>query len=196
VIAYVLSAGESLTANIATSQNSSPVQDHLTPQSNQRPYLGRLAEFAEEMSVLLVNRCSDHVTDDVITFLTDARVRIITCALHTPQVFQILHRTFFGVLKRCLRDELPFCDENTTVEFIMKVSHDFGQTLSSPNIWGACRALEVDSDATNCPYRLFFKEEKLRESACFPELWFIDVALDWLSSRRWPSRFIWIDTLE
>jgi hypothetical protein len=40
----------------------------------------------------------------------------------------------FGLLKRRLGYELPSEDEKETVKFIMKVYHDFKQTMVEPNI--------------------------------------------------------------
>jgi hypothetical protein len=41
---------------------------------------------------------------------------------------------------------LPFGDETETVEFIMKVYHDFKQTLVEPNIWGDFQAIGFEFD--------------------------------------------------
>jgi hypothetical protein len=84
---------------------------------------------------------SCHVTDDIIGLLAEARVRVITFALHIMQMFQILDLTLFGVLKRCLGYKLPFEVEKETVKFIMRVSHDFKQTMVESNIWGAIRVI-------------------------------------------------------
>jgi hypothetical protein len=77
---------------------------------------------------------SCHITDDIIGLLTEARVRVITFAPHTTQIFQVLDVTRFGVLKRRLGYNLPFEDEKEAVGFIMKVYHDFKQTVAEPNI--------------------------------------------------------------
>jgi hypothetical protein len=77
---------------------------------------------------------SCHVTDHVIGLLTEARVRVIAFAPHTTQIVQVLDVTLFGVLKRRLGYKLPCEEENETVEFIMKVYHDFKQTMVEPNI--------------------------------------------------------------
>jgi hypothetical protein len=74
-----------------------------------------------------------HITDDSVGLLTEARVRVITFAPHTTQIFQVLDVTLFGVLKRRLGYELPFEDEKETVNFIMKVYHDFKQTIVDSN---------------------------------------------------------------
>jgi hypothetical protein len=42
--------------------------------------------------------------------------------------------TLFGVLKWRLGYKLPFEDEKETVTFIMKVSHNFKQTMVEQNI--------------------------------------------------------------
>jgi hypothetical protein len=68
-------------------------------------FLPNLAElrtldgFTEETGVSLIHNCPSPVTDDIIGLLTEARVRVITVALHTTQIFQVLDVTFFGVFK-------------------------------------------------------------------------------------------------
>jgi hypothetical protein len=94
--------------------------------------LRTLDGFTEETGVLLMNNCPSHVTDDIIGLLTEARVRVITFAPHTTQIFQILDVTLFGALKRRLTYKLPFEDEKDRVKFIMKVYHDFKQTTVEP----------------------------------------------------------------
>jgi hypothetical protein len=136
---------------------------------------------------------SCQVTDDIIGLLTEARVCVITFAPHTTQIFQVLDVTFFGVLKPCLGYKLPFEDEKETVTFIMKVYHDFKQTMVESNIWRAFRAIGFEFDTEAEPYRLLFNEERLRQSEGFRELWSIDFPLDQLSSRRRNTRFGWIN---
>jgi hypothetical protein len=93
-----------------------------------------LGAFPAEKAVLLMANCSAHVTDDVIRLLTEARVRVITFAPHTTHIFQVLDLTLFGVVKRRPRYEPPFETENSTVKFLMKVYHDFRQTMVPSNV--------------------------------------------------------------
>jgi hypothetical protein len=91
------------------------------------PYIDRfhsLAGLAQEIAVSLMDYCSAHVSDDVIRIFIEARVRVITFALHTTQVFQVLVLTLIGVLKRRPRYELPFHDDNAIDKCPMKVYHD------------------------------------------------------------------------
>jgi hypothetical protein len=113
-------------------------------------------------------------------------------------MFQFLDMTLFGILKRYTRDELPFGDEKATLKFIMKIYHDFKQTMVEPNLWGGFQALgfEFEFDTTSWPYRLLFNEEKPRESAGFRELWSLDFPLDQLSTRRRAARLGWINQPE
>jgi hypothetical protein len=73
--------------------------------------LRTLDEFADEIGVVWTENYPNHSTDDVISLLTEARVRVITLAVHTTQIFEILDGTLFGVLKRRPKYELPFEDE-------------------------------------------------------------------------------------
>jgi hypothetical protein len=56
-------------------------------------------------------------------------------------------------------------DGYATVTFIMKVYHDFRQTMVPPNVWGVFQALGLDFDMRGEPHQLLFNEEKLGESA-------------------------------
>jgi hypothetical protein len=126
----------------------------LTFKFNQKPYINAciffdqiktivlpyidtlrgLAVLTREVAALLMDNSSAHVNDDLICILSEANMRVITIAPHATHVFQILDLTLFGVLKRCPRYELPFDDDNATVKVIMKVYHDFRQTMIRPNI--------------------------------------------------------------
>jgi hypothetical protein len=96
--------------------------------------LRTLDSFIEETGVVLMDNCPSHVTDDIIGFLTEARVRVITFVPDTTQIFQVLDVALFDVLKRRLGYKLPFEDEKETVRFIMKVYHEFKQTMVESNI--------------------------------------------------------------
>jgi hypothetical protein len=98
---------------------------------------------------MLMDYCSAHLTDELIRLLTEIRVRVITFAPHTTQIFQVLDLTLFGVLKRHPRYELPFENGNATVEDIMKVYHHFRQTIVPPNGRGIFQAVRFDFDRRN-----------------------------------------------
>jgi hypothetical protein len=136
------------------------------------------------------------VTDYIIGLLIEARVRVITFAPHTTQIFQVLDVTVFGVLKWRLGYKLPFEDENETIRLIVKVYRHFKQTMVESNIWRAFRAIGFEFDTEVEPYRLLFNEEKLRQTEAFRELWSIDFPLDQLSSWRQSTRFGWINRPE
>jgi hypothetical protein len=59
-----------------------------------------MQNFPEEDAVLFMDNCSPHLTPVVIDLLSNARVRIVTFAPHTTQIFQVLDLVLFGVLKR------------------------------------------------------------------------------------------------
>jgi hypothetical protein len=77
--------------------------------------------------MLLMDNCSSHITSDAIGLLTKGRVRVITFAPHTTQIFQTSDVTPFGALKRHPRSELPSGNEEVTVQFLMKACHGFKQ---------------------------------------------------------------------
>jgi hypothetical protein len=116
--------------------------------------LRTLDGFAEETGVLLMDNCPSHMSDDVISLLTEARVPVTTLAPNTTQIFQVLDVALFGVLKPRPRYQLPFEDEKEIVEFIMKVYHDFKQTMVESNIREAFWAIGFEFDTEAEQYRL------------------------------------------
>jgi hypothetical protein len=151
--------------------------------------LPRLDEFAEEMAVFRMENYSSHITTDVIALLTGARMHVRTVVLHTTQIFQVLDVALFGVPNRHTRYELPFGDQKATVQFIVKVYHNFKRTMVESNRCSAFQILGFQFDIRSEPYRLLFNEEKLRESAGSRELWSIEFPLDQLSIQRRPAGY-------
>jgi hypothetical protein len=86
-------------------------------------------DFDEEDVVLLMENYSPHLAPDVLTLLSNSRVRIVTFAPHTTQIFQI-------VFKRREQYQLPFDDDSGGAHFIKRASHDFPSTMTDANIWG------------------------------------------------------------
>jgi hypothetical protein len=84
---------------------------------------------------------SAHITPGVIELLSTARVRVVTSAPHTTQIFQVLDLTLFGVLKRRDQYQLSLEDDAASTRFIRKAYHDFRMTMVEPNIWRAFRGI-------------------------------------------------------
>jgi hypothetical protein len=73
-------------------------------------------------------------------------------------------RTIFGVLKKRPRYQMPSEDDHATVKVIMKIYHEFKETIAQLNIWRAFRALEFEFHLRTEPYRVLSKEEERRNS--------------------------------
>jgi hypothetical protein len=102
----------------------------------------------------------------------------------------------FGALKKHAHG-LKLCDEEQpTAAFLLKVYHEFKQTMTEVNIWGASSAMGFSYDITQKPYELLFDEEKFRHSRGFLELWERDVPFESLSRRRQQAMFEWINQPE
>jgi hypothetical protein len=155
-----------------------------------------LKDLREEDAVLLMDNCSPHLTPAVMELLSSARVRVVTFAPHTTQIFQVLDLTLFCVLKRRGQYQLPLGDDAGSARFIRKMYHDFRMTMIEPNIWGAFRGIGVKYSVVDRVQRVSFDEMILRESEGFKELWDIDFPLAKLSPRRQSCTFGWINEPE
>jgi hypothetical protein len=153
----------------------------------------RMYDFGKEDTVLLMDNCSPHLAPAVLTLLSNARVRIVTFAPHTMQIFQILDLTLFGLFKRREQYQLRFDEERGTVHFIRKVYHDFRLAMTDTNIWGVFRGIGVQYGMVDGVQRLSFNEITLRERQGFREFWDMDFALENLSLRRRNSRLGWVN---
>jgi hypothetical protein len=92
-------------------------------------------EFEACEAVLLMDNCSLYMSDDIVTVLTRVRMRIITFASHTTHIFQMLDVVLFGALKKHPTGLEMLDDEQSTSAFLLKVYHDFKQTIAEVNIW-------------------------------------------------------------
>jgi hypothetical protein len=155
-------------------------------------YLNELRE-SEQINVceavLLMDNCSHHVSDDVVAVLTNERVRVFTFAPHTIDVLQMLDIVLFNALKKRASGLEMWNEESGTVAFIVKLYHDFKQTMVEMNIWGVFSAIWFSYDITQNPYGLLFDEEKFRQSRGFLELSARGTRLECLSTRRRQTKF-------
>jgi hypothetical protein len=77
---------------------------------------------------------SPHLSDDIAAVLTSVRVRIITFASHTTQVFQILDVVLSGALKKHATGLKSLDEQQPAAAFLFKVYHDFKKTMIEVNI--------------------------------------------------------------
>jgi hypothetical protein len=143
-----------------------------------------------------MDNCSPHIGEAVIALLTDARVKIVTFATYTTQIFQVLDMVLFGALKKHATSLTMLDEEQSTAAFLIKVYHDYKQTMVEVNIWAAFAAIVMTYDITQDIYGLIFDEEKFRQSQGFLALWQPDVPFESLSTRRQQARFGWINKPE
>jgi hypothetical protein len=117
-----------------------------------------------EDAVLLMDNCLPPLILVVIDLLSNARVRIVPFAPHTPQIFQVLDLdlALFGVLKGRGQYQLPFGDDTGSARFIKEVHHDFRSTLTDINIWGKCRGIGLIYNIVDAVQRVSFNEIILR----------------------------------
>jgi hypothetical protein len=79
------------------------------------PYLNELRDreqFECREAVLLMDNYSPHISDEIVAVLSEARVRIITFAPHTTQIFQVLDLVLSGALKTRLNGLRPLKRSN------------------------------------------------------------------------------------
>jgi hypothetical protein len=78
-----------------------------------------LDAFADKMTISLMESWSSRITCHPISVLAQGRLRVISFAPYTAQIFQVLDVTIFRVLKRRPRSELTFGDKKATLKFVM-----------------------------------------------------------------------------
>jgi hypothetical protein len=69
------------------------------------------------------------MSDAVIAVLTSARVRVIIFTHHTTHIFQILDMVLFSALQKHATSLSTLDQEQSAAAFVVKVDHDFKQTM-------------------------------------------------------------------
>jgi hypothetical protein len=86
-------------------------------------------------------------------------------------------------------------EEQSAAAFLLKVYHNFKQTLIEVNIWGAFVVIGLTHNIEQMPYGLLFDEEKFWQSRGFVELWERNAPLESLSKPWRESKFELINKL-
>jgi hypothetical protein len=107
----------------------------------------------------------------------------------TTQIFQTLDLSPFDVFKRKIQYQLPFANDNLTVNFIRNAFHALNQTFVPDNVRSAFKLLGLEFNVTQTPCTLLFREDELRRSQGFQEIWEANYPLDQLSKRRREARY-------
>jgi hypothetical protein len=115
---------------------------------------------------------------EVFATLRDHNLKVITFAPHTTQIFQILDLCLFGVFKSKMQYKLPFANSNLTVNLIRNAFRALKQTFVPDNVRSVFKLLGLEFNIAQTPYTLLFREDMLRRSQGFQEIWEADYPLD------------------
>jgi hypothetical protein len=138
------------------------------------PYLNELQEmggFEACEAVLLMDNCSNHMSDNVIAILTRKQVKIVIFASHMTYIFQILDVMLFGALKKYATGLETLNEESWRATFFLKVYRGFKEMMVEIDIWRAFAAIGFAHDIDQILYGLLFDKQKFRQSPDFVELW-------------------------
>jgi hypothetical protein len=150
------------------------------------PFIERLRtnlEFTGKSATLLMDNCSIHTRPEVLATFRDHNVKVITFRPHTTQIFQALDLYLIGVFERKMQYKLPFTNNNLTVNCIRNTFHALKQTFVLDDVTSVFLLLGIEFNMTQTPYTLLFREDMLRRSQRFQEIWKVNYPLDQLSKR-------------
>jgi hypothetical protein len=82
------------------------------------------------------------------------------------------------------------------MNFIRNTFHASKQSFIPDNIRSAFKLLGPEFNITQTPSKLLFREDKLRRSLGFQEIWEANYPLNQLSKRRQEARYAWINQEE
>jgi exopolysaccharide biosynthesis predicted pyruvyltransferase EpsI len=89
--------------------------------------------------------------------------------------------------------QLLFANDNLTVNFIRNAFRALKETFVPDNVRSAFKLPELEFNITQTSYTFLFREDKLRRSQRFQEIWEANYPLDQLSERRREARYGWIN---
>jgi hypothetical protein len=88
-----------------------------------------------------------------------------------------------------MKYKLPFSNDNLTVNVIPKAFHTLKQTYVPDNVRSAFKLFGLEFNITQTPYTLLFREDTLRRSQRFQEIWETNYPLNQLSKRRREAQY-------
>jgi hypothetical protein len=74
----------------------------------------------------------------------------------------MLDIVLFGTLNKHAMSLERLDEQQLVATFLLKVCHDFKQTMAEINIWGVFAAIGFTHDIKQTPYGLLFDKEKFR----------------------------------
>jgi hypothetical protein len=160
------------------------------------PFIERLRtnpEFTGKSAILPMHNCSIHTRSEVLVTLRDHNVKVIIVPPQIIQIFQTLDLFLFGVFKRKMQYKLPFTNDNLTVNFVRNAFYALKQTFVPDHVRSVFKLLGLEFNITQTPYTLLFRENKLRRSQGFQEIWEGNCPLDQLSKRCREAQYGWIN---
>jgi hypothetical protein len=134
-----------------------------------------------------------HPRPEVLATLRDHNVKVIIFPPHTTEIVQTLDLRLFGVFKRKMQFQLPFANDNLTVGFIRNAFYALKQTFVPDNAKNAFKLFGLEFNNPQTLYTFLFREDKLRRSQGFQEIWKANYSLDQLSKRRLEAQYGWIN---
>jgi hypothetical protein len=107
-------------------------------------------EFEACEAVLLMDNYSLHISDDFVAVFTRVRVRVTIFVTHITYVFQMLDVVLFDALKKHATGLEMLDEEQSIAAFLLKVYHDFKQTMVEINIWELLHPLASLVTSSKC----------------------------------------------
>jgi hypothetical protein len=101
--------------------------------------------------VLVIDNSSFHESDEIVAVVTSVRVQIVTFAPDTTHIFQMLDVVLFDAVKKHATGVKSLDEEQLAAVFLLKVYHDFKQTMTEFNIWAAIAAIGFIHDSEESP---------------------------------------------
>jgi hypothetical protein len=126
---------------------------------------------------------------EVLATLRNHNVKVITFSPHATQIFQTVDLCLFGVFRRKMQYKLPFANGNLTVDFIRNAFHALNHTFIPDNVRSVLKLLGLEFNVIQTRPTLLFREDKLRRSQRFQDIWEANYPLDQLSKRRREGRY-------
>jgi hypothetical protein len=145
--------------------------------------------YSRAEAVLLMDKCSSHVTPEIFRLLGENHIKILAFAPHTTNIFQALNLSFFGMFQTREKFWMDQDDDKTFTAMIRKLVRQFHSVATPENIHGSFVRAGFSYSTGAVPYVLEFSREWMIESAGFREVWELGVPLEGLSMRRQKAQF-------
>jgi hypothetical protein len=144
-------------------------------------------------AILFCDKCACHCAQDTLTELAHPGVLVMTCPLHSSQIFQLLDLLLVGRFKAAKKHPMRDPTVSPRRDHVMRLFRADELASINSTVGGSWEKIGFDFTRRDGTHYLCVDEPKIRGIREFAEVCDIDYSETALSARRRQQRWGWLN---